>query len=181
MADTTKEYKTVLAECRSVFLRKFREYGTSWRVLRPSSLTDQMFIKASRIKTLETTGHSRVGDGIVPEFIALVNYGILAVIQSEADIALGEDLNENQTMGLYDSVGERAFSLMEDKNHDYGEAWRNMRVSTFTDMLLMRIKRIRQLEQVEEGVETESEGVVSNYLDMVNYSIFALIHLGIAE
>jgi len=181
MADTTKEYKAALAACRAIFVRKFREYGTSWRVLRPASLTDQMYIKASRIKTLELTGTNKVGEGIVPEFMALVNYGILAVIQSEASAQLPEDLQEAETLALYDSVGERAFHLMEDKNHDYGEAWRSMRVSTFTDMLLMRIKRIRQLEQVEDGVDIESEGVVSNYLDMVNYSIFALIHLGVSE
>jgi hypothetical protein len=176
---TEQQYKSAVNVCKSVFMRKTHEYGTSWRVLRPASLTDQMYIKAKRIRTLEETGQAKVQEGIEGEFIALVNYGILAVIQMEASKDLGEDWTAEQASAHYDAVADRAFQLMLAKNHDYGEAWRHMRVPTFTDMLLMRIKRIRQLERLEDEA-LESEGVVSNYFDMVNYSIFALIHLGIS-
>lgn len=175
MKNTLLAWREALKVCKTVFLKKTLDYGTSWRVLRPASLTDQIFIKASRIRTIMENG-ARVNEGIVPEFIGIVNYCIMALIQLSAETDLPEDLSAEEAEKRYDAIAQQAEELMLAKNHDYGEAWKLMRVPTFADMLLMRVKRIRQIEEAD-GKTLVSEGVESNYLDMINYSLFALIHL----
>lgn len=175
MENTLLAWREALKVCKTVFLKKTLDYGTSWRVLRPASLTDQIFIKASRIRTIMENG-AHVNEGIVPEFIGIVNYCIMALIQLSAETDLPEDLSAEEAEKRYDAIAQQAEELMLAKNHDYGEAWKLMRVPTFADMLLMRVKRIRQIEEAD-GKTLVSEGVESNYLDMINYSLFALIHL----
>lgn len=176
MTDTAQQYDAVIQICKETFLRKMKDYGTSWRVLRPASLTDQIFIKAQRIRTLENTGVSKVKEGIVPEYIGIINYCIIALIQTELADQSGYSIPADEAEELYDKHFRQAKLLMTDKNHDYGEAWRDMRVSSFTDIILMRILRIRQIED-NDGTTLVSEGVESNYMDMINYSVFALIKL----
>jgi hypothetical protein len=162
--------------CREIFSKKTKDYGTAWRILRPSSLTDQIFIKAQRIRTIQETGENKVGENIEDEFRAIVNYCIMALIQlKEVDLAKTE-LSEKEASGLYDKYAREAFELMEKKNHDYGEAWRDMRVSSLTDLILMKILRVKQIED-NKGKTLISEGVDANYFDMLNYAVFALIHL----
>jgi hypothetical protein len=175
MTQTLQEYRETLKVCKSVFMTKTADYGTSWRVLRPSSLTDQIFIKAQRIRTIMDKG-ARVEEGILPEFIGIVNYCLMALIQLEASADLPEELPMDTAEQLYDSTALRVETLMLDKNHDYGEAWRQMRISTFVDMMLMRVKRIRQIEDLQ-GKTQASEGIDANYMDMMNYAMFALIQL----
>ncbi len=156
-------------------MTKAADYGTSWRVLRPSSLTDQIFIKAQRIKTIMEK-EAMVEEGILPEFIGIVNYCLMAIIQLEAAPDLPEELPITVVERLYDDTASRVENLMVAKNHDYGEAWRQMRISTFVDMMLMRVKRIRQIEDLQ-GKTQASEGIDANYMDMMNYAMFALIQL----
>lgn len=174
--DTQTAYAKVITNCREIFKKKTIDYGTAWRVLRPSSLTDQLFIKAQRIRTIQETGENKVGENIDGEFVAIVNYCLMAVIQcKESDlkeIEIGADL----ALELYDKYARQAFDLMEKKNHDYGEAWRDMRVSSLTDLILQKILRVKQIED-NKGVTLISEGVEANYFDMLNYAVFALIHL----
>lgn len=161
--------------CRSVFTNKMNDYGTAWRILRPESLTDQIYIKASRIRSIEEKGISKVNEGIRPEFIGIVNYAIMGLIQLELGPSELE-LDEEKTLEYYNKYIQTAKSLMQDKNHDYGEAWRKMRVSSYTDLILMKLKRTKQIEN-NEGKTTVSEGIDANYLDMINYAVFALIKI----
>ena len=173
---TSEQYQKIVQDCRDIFQKKTKDYGTSWRIARASSLTDQIFIKANRIRTIQETGQNKVGESIEGEFGAIVNYCIMAIIQVRADENLPLELGTEVTMKLYEEVVSEAFQLMEKKNHDYGEAWRDMRVSSLTDMILMKLLRIKQIED-NQGQTLISEGIESNYFDILNYAIFALIHL----
>jgi hypothetical protein len=174
---TRKQYDQAVESCRSIFQKKTIDYGTAWRILRPTSLTDQIFIKASRIRSIEEKGINKVGDRISDEFIGIYNYSLLALIQLSLDPDVPMELEEGWVMTEYDKKSFQTRDLMLDKNHDYGEAWRSMRISTFTDLILMKIKRIRQIED-NDGKTIISEGLDANYSDMMNYAIFALIRLG---
>lgn len=176
MEQTLLEYDREIAYCKEVFLAKMRDYGSSWRILRPASLTDQIYIKAQRIRSIEEKGTAKIAEGTRPEFAGIVNYSAIAVIQM--DLAGYHELNLeiDEALTHYIHHIKKARSLMMDKNHDYGEAWRNMRVSSLTDIILMRLMRLKQIED-NAGNTTVSEGPESNYLDMINYSVFALIKL----
>lgn len=176
MTNTGQQYEVVIAECRDVFTKKMKDYGSAWRILRTPSLTDQIYIKANRIRSIEEKGTQKVNEGIKPEFIGIVNYSIMALIQ--LDLGVDEELEMDQAKAsqLYDKYFYTAKSLMEDKNHDYGEAWRNMRISSLTDIILMKLLRVKQIED-NEGKTFVSEGVDANYHDIINYSVFALIML----
>lgn len=173
---TLQSYDQTITHCRDLFLKKNADYGTSWRVLRISSILDQIFIKANRIKTLEENGfQNKINEGVVPEYIGIINYSVIALIQ----IQLGSSdklFDEHQLSTLFDDWTAKTRQLMLDKNHDYGEAWRSMQVSTFTDMILMRILRMRQIME-NDGKTKISEGLESNLQDMINYAIFALIRI----
>ena len=174
--DTAREFRETLDECRDVFAKKLHDYGASWRIMRPSSLTDQLFIKAKRIRTLEITGQSLVGEGIRPEFLALINYGIVGLIQLEQGFADSVDITPRAALDLYDRHAKEAFELMRRKNHDYGEAWRTMRVSSYTDLILTKIERVKELEDIH-GQAIISEGIDANYMDIINYAVFGAIRL----
>jgi hypothetical protein len=176
MNQTSIEYTKVMNVCRDIFLKKTKDYGTAWRILRPSSLTDQLFIKAQRIRTIQETGENKVGEDVEDEFRAIVNYCIMAIIQLLEKDLKELELNPEKALQLYNHYAEEAQSLMQRKNHDYGEAWRDMRVSSLTDLILMKILRIKQIED-NDGQTIISEGIDANYFDMLNYSVFALIHL----
>lgn len=176
MVQTSEQYTKVISGCRDIFAKKTKDYGTAWRILRPSSLTDQIFIKAQRIRTLQETGVSKVGEGIEDEFRAIVNYCIMALVQLEQKENPKLELEESEALQYYDRYSQEAFELMLRKNHDYGEAWRDMRVSSLTDLILMKLLRVKQIED-NQGKTIVSEGIDANYFDMLNYSIFALIHL----
>lgn len=175
MADTNQQYDQVISVCRDVFLKKMEDYGTAWRILRPVSLTDQIYIKARRIRSIEEKGMSRVKEGIRPEFIGMINYAIMGLIQLELQPSENE-LGKEETISLYDEKFQQAKKLMMDKNHDYGEAWRNMRISSYTDLILMKLKRTKQIED-NKGKTIVSEGIDANYLDIINYSVFAMIKI----
>jgi hypothetical protein len=180
MSKTNTEYTNVINVCRDIFAKKTSDYGTAWRILRPSSLTDQLFIKAQRIRTIQETGENRVGENVEDEFVAIVNYCLMAIIQlCEKDLE-DMELPAELAVSLYDKYSKEAFDLMAKKNHDYGEAWRDMRVSSLTDLILQKILRVKQIED-NNGATLISEGIDANYYDMLNYSVFALIHMGIAE
>ena len=174
--NTNEEFKEAMIKCRDIFSKKLYDYKPSWRMLRPSSLTDQLFIKAKRIRTLEVTGESLVGEGILPEFMALINYGIVGLIQLEKGYADKVDMTNDEAMALYDDHAKKCLELMMKKNHDYGEAWRDMRVSSYTDIILTKLERIKEIED-KNGLTTVSEGIDSNYMDIINYSVFAVIKL----
>jgi hypothetical protein len=176
MNATSEQFDEVIARCKDIFLKKNADYGTSWRMLRPSSITDQIYIKATRIRGIETSGTHLVDEGVEPEFIGIVNYALLALIQLQLDDQAPIELERTETERLYDAQVADVKALMLKKNHDYGEAWRNMRVSSFTDMVLMRLMRIRQIED-HKGQTLISEGIDANYMDIINYSVFALIQL----
>ena len=173
---TELEYRHVIRLCKDIFSKKNKDYGTSWRILRLPSITDQIFIKAQRIRTLQEKGVSKVGEGIIPEFVGIINYCIMALIQ--IDLAQDErmDLPIDELLERYDNQVNETLSLLLNKNHDYGEAWRDMRVSSMTDIILMKLFRTKQIED-NEGVTLISEGVDANYRDMINYSVFCLIKL----
>ncbi len=180
MNKTNTEYTNVINVCRELFSKKTSDYGTAWRILRPSSLTDQLFIKAQRIRTIQETGENKVGENIEDEFVAIVNYCIMAIIQvCEKDLTELE-LPADEAVRLYEKYAKIAFELMEMKNHDYGEAWRDMRVSSLTDLILQKILRVKQIED-NNGATLVSEGIDANYYDMMNYAVFALIHMGIGQ
>lgn len=162
--------------CRDLFVKKLADYGPSWRIMRPASITDQIFIKAKRIRTLEITGESRVGEDILPEFIAIVNYGIIGLIQLKLSFADNPDITVEKATALYDDFATRARALMMDKNHDYGEAWRDMRVNSYVDFILTKIARTKQIEG-NCGKTLVSEGIDANYMDMINYAVFGIIKL----
>ncbi len=173
---TFEQYDTAIFECREVFMTKMHDYGTAWRILRTSSITDQIYIKASRIRSIEEKGSSKVNEGVKPEFIGMINYSVMALIQMEMGAAEAPRMNP-ETVGVkYDAYVEMARSLMSDKNHDYSEAWRQMRISSLTDIILMKLLRIKQIED-NNGLTLISEGLDANYLDIINYSAFALIML----
>ena len=180
---TQQQFEQAIALCREVFMKKMYDCGTAWRVLRVPSITDQIYIKANRIRSLQTKGISKVGEGIVPEFIAIVNYAIMGLIQLEKGIADGtnhEDLNDISMAESYDIQAEAALQLMLRKNHDYDEAWRLMRVSSYVDFILTKVFRTKQIEE-HDGETLVSEGIDANYMDMLNYAIFALIKLEIEK
>ena len=174
MSNTIIEFTNVITNCREIFTAKTKDYGTAWRILRPTSLTDQLFIKANRIKTIQETGVNQVGESIEGEFKAIVNYCVIALIQLKETDLVELELDLNQATMLYDSYMNSAIELMSKKNHDYGEAWRDMRVSSLTDLILMKILRIKQIED-NDGKTSISEGIDANYYDMLNYAVFALI------
>ncbi len=174
--DTNKQFEEVMKACRNVFEKKLHDYGAAWRILRPSSLTDQIFIKANRIRSLQTKGHNMVDEGQVPEFMGIVNYSIIGLIQLELGAADKEDLSPSQALEEYDKQARRTYELMVRKNHDYDEAWRLMRISSYTDLILMKVFRTKQIEELC-GNTLMSEGVDANYMDMLNYAVFALIKL----
>lgn len=180
MSKTNEEFKQAMELCRDIFSKKLYDYKPSWRMLRPSSLTDQLFIKAKRIRTLEVTGETLVGEGILPEFMALINYGIVGLIQLQRGYADKVDMSNDEAMALYDEHANDCVELMQKKNHDYGEAWRDMRVSSYTDIILTKLERIKEIED-KNGMTTVSEGIDSNYMDIINYSIFAVIKLAIEK
>ena len=173
---TEQEFKAVMEECRTLFSKKLHDYGASWRMLRPTSLTDQLLIKARRIRSLEISGTSLVGEGIRPEFIALINYGIVGLIQLAKGFADGVDMSADDALSLYDQYAKEAFELMLKKNHDYGEAWRDMRVESYTDFILTKIERVKELEDIH-GKALVSEGISANYMDIINYAVFGAIRL----
>ena len=175
--DTNKEFEAIMAECRELFAKKLHDYGASWRILRPSSLTDQLFIKAKRIRSLEIKKESLVGEGIRPEFVALINYGIVGLIQTEKGFADTVDITVDEALELYDRYANEALELMKRKNHDYDEAWRAMRVSSYTDFILTKLQRIKEIEDLN-GETLVSEGVEGNYMDIINYAVFGAIKLG---
>ena len=178
--DTRKQFEQVMAECRELFAKKLHDYGAAWRIMRPISVTDQIFIKANRIRSLEVKGVSLVGEGIYPEFMAIVNYGIIGLIQLELGFADREDLSADQALEYYDKYAHVTLELMLKKNHDYDEAWRSMRISSYTDLILMKIYRTKQIEDLQ-GETLVSEGIDANYMDMINYSVFGLIKLKFGE
>ena len=180
MADTEAQFDKALAECREIFSKKLKDYGASWRIMRPGSITDQIFIKAKRIRTLETKGEAMVDEGIMPELKAIVNYGIIGLIQLEKGFVDEVDIDPAEALALYDGYAEVTNQLMMAKNHDYDEAWREMRVSSFTDIILQKLLRTKEIES-NNGHTVVSEGVDANYMDMINYAIFAIIRLRIEQ
>lgn len=176
MADTKQQFEQVIAQCRELFSNKLKDYGSSWRIMRPQSVTDQIFIKANRIRSLETKGISMVNEGIKPEFIAIVNYGIIGLIQLAKGFAGTTDMTNEVVLDLYDQYMTETKELMYAKNHDYDEAWRSMRISSYTDLILMKIYRTKQIES-HNGKTIVSEGIDANYMDMINYALFGLIKL----
>lgn len=176
--NTATEFDEVIAVCRSLFLKKTKDYGTAWRILRPSSITDQIFIKAQRIRTLEEKKVSKVGEGVTSEYIGIVNYCIIAMMQLELTENDPNEMPFETVEKLFEEKVTETRDLMFAKNHDYGEAWRDMRISSLTDLILMKIFRVKQIED-NEGQTLASEGVKANYQDMLNYSVFALIKLGV--
>ena len=178
--DTNMQFERVIARCRELFKKKLHDYGASWRIMRPESLTDQIFIKAKRIRTLETCNENLVGEGIVSELVGIVNYGIISLVQLELGYADMCDLNADEALVMYDRLAGSALELMKKKNHDYNEAWRDMRTSSYTDLILMKICRTKQIEDLN-GETQVSEGVDANYMDMINYAVFGLIKNGFGE
>ena len=178
MNKTSQEFEVIIKKCKDLFQAKMKDYGSAWRILRTSSLTDQIYIKASRIRSIEEKGKQKIDEGVVSEFIGMVNYSVIALIQLELGYDSDLDLSVERAVSLYEKHINIARSLMENKNHDYDEAWRNMRVSSLTDIILMKLFRLKQIED-NKGKTSVSEGVDANYMDIINYSIFALIKLDI--
>jgi len=176
MDKTSQQYNHVISVCQDIFTNKMKDYGTAWRILRPSSVTDQIYIKAQRIRSIEQKGVSKIDEGIQSEYIGIVNYCIMALIQLEKGTSESADLTEDETLRLYSSYFNQAKELMLAKNHDYDEAWRNMRMSSFTDLILMKLNRTKQIED-NLGKTLISEGIDANYFDMINYAVFALIKI----
>ena len=176
MQETSKQYDAAIHTCRSLFIKKMTDYGSAWRILRLPSLTDQIFIKAQRIRSLQQNETRKVDEGEVSEFIGIINYCVMALIQLEKGVVEQPDLTTEEATKLYDEKIAITKQLMQDKNHDYGEAWRDMRVSSLTDLILQKLLRVKQIED-NAGKTLVSEGIDANYQDMVNYAAFALIHL----
>ena len=174
--DTEEQFKLIMAKCRDTFSKKLHDYGAAWRILRPASVTDQIFIKANRIRSIETKGVALVDEGIRPELIGIVNYGIIGLIQLELGYAEAADLTNEQALALYDKYAKASLELMLAKNHDYDEAWRLMRITSYTDLILMKLYRTKQIESLA-GQTLVSEGVDANYMDMINYAVFGLIKI----
>lgn len=180
MADTSNQYNDVIEKCRALFINKMHDYGSAWRILRIPSLTDQIFIKAQRIRGLQKNNERKVEEGEISEFIGIINYSIMALIQLQKGVVEQPDLSLEDATQLYDEQVALTKQLMMDKNHDYGEAWRDMRVSSLTDLILQKVLRVKQIEN-NEGKTLVSEGIDANYQDMINYAVFALIHLEAVE
>ncbi|WP_299213107.1 DUF1599 domain-containing protein [uncultured Dokdonia sp.] len=176
MSTTSTQYDNVITTCRDLYINKMKDYGSAWRILRLPSLTDQIFIKAQRIRGLQQNAVQKVDEGQVSEFIGIINYSVMALIQLELGVVEQPDLNLEEAIKAYDQKVAMTKSLMEDKNHDYGEAWRDMRVSSLTDLILQKLLRVKQIED-NQGKTLVSEGIDANYQDMINYAVFALIHL----
>ena len=177
MEKTISEFDSIIKKCEDIFGKKMKDYGSAWRILRISSLTDQIFIKAQRIRSIEEKRVQKVEEGVVSEFIGIVNYSIVGLIQLDLGVAnQSEELNYDEVMNLFEKYALQAKNLMLDKNHDYGEAWRDMRVSSLTDLILQKLLRVKQIED-NKGNVLISEGIDANYLDMLNYAVFALIKL----
>jgi hypothetical protein len=173
---TATEYKQVISTCKNLFEKKTRDYGTAWRILRLPSITDQIFIKAQRIRSIQDKGVQKVGDPIRDEFVGIINYCIIALIQMSLADSQKMDMSFEELEPLYDNAVNETFGLLQNKNHDYGEAWRDMRVTSITDIILMKLLRVKQIED-NAGQTLVSEGVKANYQDMINYAVFALIKL----
>lgn len=186
MTHTEQQFAVETAQCRALFEKKTRDYGTSWRILRLPSFTDQIFIKANRIRSIEESGENKIGDSVRDEYVAMVNYAVMALIQQELEREPHGTAGDNmelpldQALALYDKHLGRTVKLMLDKNHDYGEAWRQMRISSMTDLILMKLRRIKQIED-HDGKTLVSEGVEGGYMDIINYSLFCLIRLREAQ
>ena len=176
MADTNQQFAEVMKMCRSLFEKKLHDYGAAWRIMRPQSITDQIYIKANRIRSLQMKGTSMIDEGEVSEFIGIVNYSIIGLIQLHKGVADKEDMTPAEALAEYDSNFKAVYELMVRKNHDYDEAWRMMRIASYTDLILMKVFRTKQIEELE-GATLVSEGVDANYMDMLNYAVFALIKL----
>ena len=176
MSNTSQQYDAIIAQCRDLYTKKMKDYGSAWRILRLPSLTDQIFIKAQRIRSLQENEVRKIDEDEASEFIGIINYSIMALIQLEKGIATQPDLNVDEAVALYNEKIKLTKELMEAKNHDYGEAWRDMRVSSLTDLILQKLLRVKQIED-NKGKTLVSEGIDANYQDMINYSVFALIHL----
>jgi len=176
MTETSRQFERAIALCKDVYVNKMKDYGSSWRILRTPSLTDQIYIKANRIRSIEQKGIQKITEGIRPEFIGIVNYSVIALVQLELGTGGDLELDKGEALKLYDRHIRSARELMEDKNHDYDEAWRNMRISSLTDIILMKLMRIKQIED-REGETLVSEGVDANYRDIINYALFALIKI----
>ncbi len=177
---TDREFARAMGMCRAVFRDKLYDYKPSWRMLRPESLTDQLFIKAKRIRTLEITGEARVEEGVLPEFMALINYGIIGLIQLDRGFADSVDMTNDEAMAEYDRWAVECTQLMTRKNHDYGGAWEDMRISSYSDFILTKIERVKEIEN-HEGRTSVSEGIASNYMDIINYAAFGVIKLGVRQ
>ncbi|MFN3640288.1 MAG: DUF1599 domain-containing protein [Flavobacterium sp.] len=180
MSNTSQEYDTVVGVCRDLFTKKMKDYGSAWRILRLPSLTDQIYIKAQRIRSLQQNEVRKVQEDETGEFIGIINYSIMALIQLEKGVVDQPDLDPQEALALYNEKISETKHLMEAKNHDYGEAWRDMRVSSLTDLILQKLLRVKQIED-NQGKTLVSEGIDANYQDMINYAVFALIHLGFAK
>lgn len=176
MQNTSKQYDEVISTCRDLFTKKMKDYGSAWRILRLPSLTDQIFIKAQRIRSLQQNEVRKVDEGEASEFIGIINYSIMALIQLEEGVVEQPDLSEEEAVKLFDKNVVETKELMENKNHDYGEAWRDLRVSSLTDLILQKLLRVKQIED-NKGKTLVSEGIDANYQDMINYAVFALIHI----
>ncbi len=179
MEKTNQQYDQIIAICRHLFTQKMNDYGSAWRILRSISVTDQIYIKARRIRSIEEKGVSKVDEDVRSEFIGIINYAIIGLIQLELGPS-DSTMKDEETMQLYDRYFNQAKALMQAKNHDYGEAWRNMRISSYTDLILMKLKRTKQIED-KQGITSVSEGIDANYLDMLNYAVFAMIKIEFEE
>ena len=175
--DTKSQFHAVLAECRKLFVAKMKDYGPAWRILRTTSITDQIYIKVKRIRTLQTASEQLVDEGIEPEFVGIVNYAAMGIIQLQFGVVDKPDLSAEEATSLYDRVTNEAYELMTRKNHDYDEAWRDMRVSSITDLIMSKVLRTKSIED-NNGETLVSEGLDANYYDMINYAVFALILMG---
>ena len=180
MKDTKQQFEHVLTICRDLFAKKLHDYGAAWRIMRPESVTDQIYIKANRIRSIETKGVALVHEGIKSELMAIVNYGLIGLIQLELGYSEKDDLSEEKALELYDKYAKMSLELMLAKNHDYDEAWRSMRTTSYTDLILMKIYRTKQIESLK-GDTLVSEGIDANYMDMINYSVFGLIKIEFGE
>jgi len=177
MSKTNTQFEATIKICLDIFTKKMHDYGTAWRIMRPSSITDQIFIKAQRIRSIETKGVSKIAEGIKPEFIGIINYAVMGLIQLELGSSnIDEKIKHSEILDMYNKYIYQAKTLMEDKNHDYDEAWRSMRISSLTDLILMKIHRTKQIED-NNGDTIISEGIDANYYDMINYAIFCLIKI----
>ena len=177
MAATEVEYLKVIDQCRDLFEKKMKDYGSAWRILRISSLTDQIYIKAQRIRSLQLNKNKKINEDEIPEFIGIINYSIMGLIQLEKGVSDKPDFTPNQILSFYNEKVEITFELMLAKNHDYGEAWRDMRITSLTDLIIQKLIRVKKIEE-NSGKTIVSEGIDANYQDIINYAVFALIHIG---